>query len=139
MLHAVFDTNVLVSALIRHGKPRKLWNEVLDGKVRLEISDELLSEFNEVIARSEFNRYVDNRKIVRFRRVLLRKAKIFQVEVRFPQITEDPDDNMAVEAAHATGAKYVVSGDRHLLKLKRFRGIKIVTVDEMLRILTHES
>lgn len=33
MIRAVFDTNVLVSSLIKHGKPRDLWNAVLDGKV----------------------------------------------------------------------------------------------------------
>lgn len=135
MLHAVLDTNVLVSALIRHGKPRELWNEFLDGKVRLEISDELLSEFDEVIARPEFKKYVDHRKIAKFRRVLFQKARISQVTVRFSQITDDPDDNMVVEAAHSTGPKHIVSGDKHLLEVKSFKGIKIITVDQALQIL----
>lgn len=47
MLHAVFDTNVLVSALVRRGKPRELWDAVLDRKIKLAISNELLAEFME--------------------------------------------------------------------------------------------
>lgn len=135
MLHAVFDTNVFVSALIRRGKPRELWNAVLDGKVRLIISNDLLSEFDEVIGRPEFYRYVDNRKIAKFRRILLQRAKITRTTMRFPQITEDPDDNIVIETAHNSKAKYIVTGDSHLLKLKRFRKIRIVTVDQALRLL----
>ncbi len=139
MLHVVFDTNVLVSALIRHGKPRKLWDKVLDGKIRLELSDELFSEFKEVIARPEFNKYIEKRGLAKFQTVLLQRAKISSVRTRFPKITEDPDDNMVIEAAHSSGAKYIVSGDKHLLRLREFRGIGIVRVDETLRILRRET
>ncbi len=135
MLHAVFDTNVLVSALIRRGKPRELWNAVLDGKIRLVISNELLSEFDEVITRPAFNRYVAKHRIARFRRILLQRARISQITIRFPQITADPDDNIVIEAAHSYRANYIVTGDSHLLELKRFRGIKIITVDQALRLL----
>lgn len=47
MLRAVFDTNVLVSSLIRRGKPRELWNQVFTGRISLIISDELFSEFQQ--------------------------------------------------------------------------------------------
>lgn len=58
MLRVVFDTNVLISALIKHGKPRELWSNVLEGKIKLYASDELLAEFSEVIIRPEFKRYI---------------------------------------------------------------------------------
>lgn len=135
MLHAVFDTNVLVSALIKRGKPRELWDAMLDGKVRLAISNELLAEFDEVIERPEFDRYVNKHRIARFRRVLLQKARVSQITARFHQVTDDPDDNMILETAHSTRANYIVTGDSDLLKLKRFRRIKIITVEQALRIL----
>ena len=134
MVHAVFDTNVLVSILISRGKPRELWNEVLEGKIRLELSNELLKEFNEVIARPEFKKYLRRSSLARFRRILLQKANITRVKVRFPQITQDADDNIVFEAASSSGAEYIVSGDNDLLKLKEFKGIKIVSVGEMLKI-----
>jgi len=134
MVHAVFDTNVLISTLISRGKPRELWNEVLEGKIRLELSNELLTEFNEVIVRPEFKKYLRRSSLTRFRRILLQKANITRVKVRFAQITEDADDNIVFEAAYSSGAEYIVSGDNDLLRLKEFKGIKIVTVDEMLKI-----
>ena len=134
MVHAVFDTNVLISTLISRGKPRELWNEVLEGKIRLELSNELLKEFNEVIVRSEFKKYLRRSSLARFRRILLQKANITRVKVRFAQITEDADDNIVFEAAYSSGAEYIVSGDNDLLRLKKLKGIKIVTVDEMLKI-----
>ena len=123
-----------MSALIRRGKPRELWNAVLDGRVQLVISNDLLSEFDEVIARPDFDRYVDRHTIARFRRVLIEKAKISPTTVRFPQITDDPDDNMTLEAAHSGKARYVISGDDDVLRLKRFREIKIITVGQALRM-----
>ena len=50
-------------------------------------------------------------------------------------IKEDPDDNLILATAVGGRANYIVSGDRHLLDLGEFRGIKIVTVDRMLSIL----
>jgi hypothetical protein len=45
---------------------------------------------------------------------------------------EDPDDNRILEAAVAGGVECVVSGDRHLLRMKVFRGVEIVNVDEFI-------
>jgi len=123
------------SALISRGKPRRLWEAVLDDKVRLSISKDMLAELDEVIWRSEFDIYVNDRGRAIFRRILLQKAKISQATARLPQITDDPDDNLVLEAAHRSKAKYVVTGDGDLLRLKRFRGTRIISIDEALEIL----
>jgi predicted nucleic acid-binding protein len=44
----------------------------------------------------------------------------------------DPDDNMFLEAAVAGAADCIVSGDKHLLRMKQFRGIEILTVNDFL-------
>lgn len=49
-------------------------------------------------------------------------------------VKEDPDDNMVLECAKAGKVDYIVSNDKHLLKLKEFEGIKIVTPKEFLQI-----
>ena len=46
---------------------------------------------------------------------------------RINVITEDPDDNKILECAIEAKATFIVSGDRHLLDLVEFRGIKILT------------
>jgi hypothetical protein len=48
---------------------------------------------------------------------------------------EDPEDDLILATAYDGGADYIVSGDKHLFKLKRFRGVKIIMVDQALRTL----
>ena len=50
-------------------------------------------------------------------------------------IAQDPDDDILLSRALKGNASHIVSGDGHLLSLKRFKGVKIVTVDEMLETL----
>lgn len=70
----VLDTNALISALITHGKPRELWNYILEDKLILVTSKELLEEFEEVISRQQFRKYISRRSLMKFRRILYRKA-----------------------------------------------------------------
>ena len=48
-------------------------------------------------------------------------------------VKEDPDDDRILECALACRAKFIISYNKHLLKLKTFRGIKIVTPEEFLK------
>lgn len=51
------------------------------------------------------------------------------------EITEDLEDNKILEAASEAKADYIISGDKHLLKLKEFKGIKIVKAKEFLEFI----
>jgi predicted nucleic acid-binding protein len=53
----------------------------------------------------------------------------------FGAISEDPEDDIVLDTAYEGRASHIVSGDKHLLKLSRFRGIRIVTVNDMLGLL----
>lgn len=131
----VFDTNVLVSSLIRSGKPRELWNEVLEGKIRLVTSDELFSEFSKVIRRTKFRKYTTQSDMARFLILLRQHAEVASIKTRFKAIKQDPYDNIVLETSYSAEADYIVSGDKHLLALEEFKETKIVTIDEMLQIL----
>jgi predicted nucleic acid-binding protein len=50
-------------------------------------------------------------------------------------VKEDPEDDMVLRTAYDSKADYIVSGDKHLLSLREFKGIRIVSVNEMLKIL----
>jgi hypothetical protein len=50
-------------------------------------------------------------------------------------VKEDHADDIVLRTAYDGKADYIVSGDNHLLSMREFRGIKIVTVDEMLMLL----
>lgn len=139
MIKAVVDTNVLVSSMIKQGKPRDLWNAVLDGKIHLVVSEEILQEFISVAARPKIARYLDKTGIDTFLKILLQKAELINSEGESLNLAEDPDDNMVLETAVAGGAGYIVSGDEHLIKLEGFRGIKILTVANTLKILAEQK
>ncbi len=129
----VLDTNVLVSALIKAGKPRDLFNKLAKNK-QIVLSRAILEEFLDVIEDFKVAKYTSEQDMAVFLEALGNAATIAQVKSRFKAVKEDPDDDIIVRAAYDGKADYIVSGDRHLLALKEFRGIRILTVDEMLNI-----
>ena len=132
-MKVVLDTNVLVSALIKAGKPRDLFNKLAKNK-QIVLSRAILEEFLDVIEDFKVAKYTSEQDIAVFLNALGNAATIVQVKSRFKAVKEDPDDDIIVRAAYDGKADYIVSGDRHLFALKEFKGIRILTVDEMLNI-----
>ncbi len=135
MIVVVFDLNVLVSSLIVKGKPHDLWRRAKNNEFTLELSSDMFSEFVNVVSRKKFEKYVTDFDVKLFLADLSRIGKFVQVKSDFKVISEDPDDDIIVRTAYDGKADYIVSGDRHLLALKEFKGIKILTIDEMLSAL----
>lgn len=139
MVRVVFDTNVLVSSLIRNGKPRDLWRKAARGEITLILSPQILEEFDRVMKRPRLKRYVTASKLRKFRELLRSRAMIVRPKTKLSQITSDPADNVLIETAFEGKANYLISGDRHLLSLKMFGKIEVVNVDEMLTILKNNA
>lgn len=123
MLRVVIDTNVLVSSFFG-GRPREVMDLWRDQKFVLYLTDEILAEYLEVLAR-----FGQVKEAIREFLALLSESK----NVIFANPTEqiyaveaDPEDNKFLECAIAARATAIVSGDRHLLSLKEFRGIPIL-------------
>jgi len=133
MVRAVIDTNVLISALIRDGKPRKLTLELLNGHTVI-LSRQMLAELVDVAGRDKFR--VTGSQVARFLSIMVRMAKIVPDSALFTEVAEDPDDDVVLNAAYAGKADYIVTGDKHLLGLNQFKKTRIVTVSQMLDILT---
>jgi hypothetical protein len=138
-MRVVFDTNVLVSALITTGKPRLLFHKVVDGQIQLILSKNILTEFSEVADDPRIRKYVDQDNIVAFLRIIDKVATITKVKSRFKILKEDPDDDVVLRTAVDGKAEVIVSGDKHLLSLGVFRRIRILTVDEMLTLLKEQK
>lgn len=132
-MRILFDTNILISAAIAKGKPRKLLLKALANEFELISSEESLNELEDVISRPKFK--MSSFEKYKFTSTLKKTMKLVKMESDFKIIEQDPDDNMLLNVAHDGKADYIVSGDPDLLNLKRFEGIKIVTADEMLKIL----
>lgn len=137
MLTVVIDTNVLISALIGQGKPRRLVSRLLEGHVVVS-SKQMLTELEDVLSRGKFLE-VRNARSNEFLSILSNRSLYVTIKRPPTIVTEDPDDDIVLSTAYKGRADYIISGDRHLLKLREFKRIKIVTVEEMLEILRHEA
>ena len=133
MVRAVIDTNVLVSALIHDGKPRKLILELLNRHTVI-LSRQMLAELADVAGRDKF--HVTGSQVERFLSIMVKMAKIVSDNALFKEVASDPDDDVVLNAAYTGKADYIVTGDKHLLILNNFKKTKIVTVNQMLEILT---
>ena len=131
-MRVVLDTNVLVSALIKKGKPRRLLKLVLRPDNALILSEPTIDEFSRVTADEKIKRYSDGEAVVEYLIVRLSKALFVRPRSRV-LVFNNPDDNV-LSTAKEGDADFIVTGDKHMLELKEFKGIKIVTVEKALSI-----
>lgn len=131
----VLDTNVLVSALIKRGKPRELIFKIIEGKAQLFLSKSILEEFVKVAYDPKITKYVGEKDLGEFLKIIGSIAKLVKIRSKFKIVTHDPSDDVVLRTAFDGKVDYIVSGDEHLLSLREFRKIKIVSVSEMLDLL----
>lgn len=134
-MRIALDTNVLISALIKPGKPRELIFKIVKEKAQVVLSKEILKEFIEVTDDPRMRKYIREDDKIAFLKIIGSISNMVKIKSRFKVVKEDPDDDIVLRTAHDGKAEYVVSGDRHLLSLKKFRKIKIVTIAQMLDLL----
>lgn len=127
-LKVVLDTNILISAIAFGGKPKEVLNLVLDEKIIAATSPILLAEFQEVYNKNFPLKFVD------FELTLERIEEIFKMvkPKRSLKIVRDEDDNRVLEAAVEGNCSYIITGDKDLLDLKKFKKIKILTSEQFL-------
>lgn len=127
----VLDTNILISAVFWRGAPYKIVLNVLKKKYSLFLSSKILSELAEKL-RIKFKFPED--KIKGHIEILMKYGEIIEPIVEVDAVKDDPTDNKVLECAVSCNADYIISGDQHLLKLKEFNGIKILTAKEFLNL-----
>ncbi len=136
MLRIVLDTNVMISAIIHNGKPRKLFQNGINGQYQILMSKEILNEISEVLQRPKLRMTAED--TIRIVSAIVQSSENVPVKSQFQVIVNDPDDNIIINTAHDGNADYIVSGDKDIIDLGKFRNIKIVPVDEMLKILSRQ-
>lgn len=124
----VCDTNVLISALGWQGAEHDLVRKALVGDYKLFFSTDILEEFNGVATRQRFDFSAE--EIDLFTEALIAGGTLVFPVGDFDIIKEDPADNKVLACAFEAKADYLATGDAHLLKLKEFRGTRIVTTRE---------
>ena len=126
----VVDNNNLISALGWEGNSRELLREIIDKEVEWFISLKQINELERVMDYPKFN-FTDEQKR-KFLEIIFEVATIIDTKTKLDIIKEDPDDNIFLECAVECKADFIITGDKHLLKLKEFNGIKIIKVKNFL-------
>lgn len=130
MLKVVADTNTLISAFIAEGNEYNLLKQAKLGRIKLITTLQILKEFKGVISRPKFGFSKEQREAVTKQVISL--SEVIAPTEKIKVIKEDAADNKVLEAAVSGKADCIVSGDKHLLQLKEFGGIKIVRTHEIL-------
>ena len=129
-MKALFDTNVLVSAFVAEGLCARLLARANRREFDLFMSSTIKKEFEKAL---EIKIGLLPEEIREALALLEDAAKIADPtkgHIQLSGICRDETDHAVLEAALACGAEFIVTGDRELLGLGEFRGIRIVTPRE---------
>ena len=131
MQRIVIDTNVVVSALIQHGYSNRIIKDLfIEQKFQLCVSEQLLAEYYEVLARPKFSKFQDF--FIRAEALLVEieaKAKKYVPTITLNLIS-DQDDNMILELADECMADFVITGNTTDFTFPSYKKTKIVTPKE---------
>jgi len=134
-MRIVADTNIVISATFWKGDSFRVMKLADKDLIKLITSLELIKEYNKIINRDEITYKVVNKKLIANKaiRKVINESIIIQPKIKLNIVKEDPNDNKIIECAVAGKAKYIVTRDKHLLKIKKYKNIKIVTPKEFLK------
>ncbi len=125
----VLDNNVFISGIFWKGFPNQIIKLAEERKIEIIITQEIIDELFGVLKRKKFRPLFLEAKIEHnevFEKIL-ELVTTYSATDKIEIIKEDPDDNKFLSCAMAGGASFIVSGDKHLLNLKSFQGIPILT------------
>jgi putative PIN family toxin of toxin-antitoxin system len=131
-LKIVFDTNIYISAfVIPGGNAEKAYLRAIDGDFELCTSVAILTELAQKL--DEKFRW-EKQKIVQLITFISDVATVLKTTPWVKVLSDDPD-NRILECALKAGADFLVTGDKHLLKLKNYGNFEIIKLANFLRIL----
>ena len=128
-MRIVLDTNVIVSALVFGGLPREILELAQVGQCELFYSEAIQTEVQRVL----FEKFGwSEAKLEQVLPVLWNLGELVSPQHKIKVVVDDPDDDQILECALAARADVVVSGHWHLLRIKKYRSIPIVSPREFL-------
>ena len=130
MRYVVLDTNCLIQALPTKSRYHKIWSDFMAGNYCLCVSNEILTEYEEILSLHASPEVAHNvvEAIARHPKTLYRESYF-----RFHLLSDiDKDDDKFVDCAVTANADYIVSEDSHFSHLKKisFPRLNVLTLDE---------
>jgi putative PIN family toxin of toxin-antitoxin system len=132
VVSVVIDTNVFVSALLFGGTPGKLIPLWKSKKILPHLSSEILTELLRVLAYPKFKLTESEIQYLLYVEILP-FCSVVETKTGSVIIERDPSDDMFLRCCEAVDARALISGDNHLLKLKRYRHTLILTPSQFLK------
>jgi uncharacterized protein len=123
------DSNVYISAFVYGGKPLRVLQMAVDGEIEVASSGPILDETLRVL-REKFE--LTQEDLLDAEIWLRNFTRSVQISETLAVVNEDPDDDRVLECAVSSGSEVIVSGDKDLLRLGTYRGIKIMPVSGFL-------
>ena len=124
-MNVVCDTNVLISGVLFGGHARKILRLASRGVLINFISPDILREVDNVLRRSKFGLRPDH--VLEIITLFKDTFEIVIPSIRVQAIRSDSEDNHVIEAALAARAEFIISGDKHLLELREWQDIHLIS------------
>ena len=128
----VLDANIFISSFFWDGNPRIIVERIIAGIDELFITKDILDEIEDVTGRPKF--HVDKEKINYYINSIEEIGNRITPKKRIKNGSRDVSDNKYIECGMTANANYIISGDIHLLELKKYGNIEIVTAKNYLEI-----
>jgi uncharacterized protein len=132
-LRIVIDTNIFISSILFKGEANKLVDLWQKDKFLFLMSPEILKEYINVLSSPKFKLTGDEIRHI-IHKELLPFVSSLVVEAKLNIIETDPSDNEFLSLAAEGKADYIVSGDKHLLKLNEYGKIRILSLKNFLSL-----
>ena len=131
-MRIVLDANIFVSSFFWGGNPRMVLERVIEGIDELFITKEILNEIEEVMERPKF--HAEKEEIDYFINSIVEIGNKIIPKRKIKNGSRDKTDNKYIECGIAAKVDYIISGDIHLLELREYGKIKILTAKNYLEI-----
>ena len=118
-------------------KPAEIIKSAEEQRVSIFTSEDIVAEISQVLTYSMLKNFyqaegLHSEDIIE---AVLKIAKFVKITKKIRVVEEHPADNKIIECAQAAGAEYIVSGDKHLLKVACYKKMQIVSVNEFIQII----
>lgn len=135
-MKVVLDTNVLVSGIFWGGPSADILDLWVDGQIEVVVSPPILQEYERLLEKMEHKKPLDLAEA--WRGFITRYSVLVYPEGTF-RLCRDPHDDKFLHCAVSAGAKFLISGDKDLLVLKRVAEVDILSPGVFLRLFHRKS
>lgn len=129
----VLDTNVLISALLFRGEVSRLAELWKQGRIIPVISQATFKEFKDVLAYPKFSLTESEIKTI-IEDEILPFFEVVEIQEEISGACRDPEDDKFIACALSASADYIVSGDKDLCDMSRYKSIRIEKAADFLKM-----